>query len=470
MQKTIHTQMSYAASPHVWFNGMESESKTSWRESMLYRTGKMLLTAVISVLIALGASTALGVTITEDWVPDEIEDESGWFFRYPVAITCSERNEDSWAKLNNGCSVKIGKTNAKGVTKFTFTYADTQGRKQKVSWSGRDQMENTFEANGHVYEFVWDAIPYGMWLYVDSIYDADGQWLGCSAIHFYLIDTKSSGDVVVPVEWQKARTLNGLYGEGCDGSAAGADGTAQLKCGKANKQGIAKVSLSITPFNGKKRSYKSVSVDVSQGGAVEVSWPQQKYQVSIWNDEFFGEPIYDDWRPACSPNAVWSADVGGSFTKTAYFNFGWIAEAGMWDEWWFVMTYLDGVGYVVDGTYVYVDGTDVYNPVKVSMNGGKWTCPKAARLSTHQICSHSLQSNVCYWEWGIGEKTDLSNVPALKLSYNAKTGIFKGSFNIYGVRKKKYTAKVTGVVVNGFGYGQASCPKISSDPWAVTVR
>jgi len=274
-----------------------------------------------------------------------------------------------------------------------------------------------------------------------------------------------SGGGTIPAAWQKARTLTGLFGEGCGESAEGAEGTAQLKCGKANKKGIAKVSLTITPFVGRKRTYKAMPVDVSHGGVIEVSWPQQKYAVRINGDWFFGEPIYTGLRPACSPDAVWSANVGGSFTKTAYFNFGWIAEMdeGYWDDWWFVLTYLDGVSGVVDGT-------DVYNPVRVSMNGNKWTCPKATRLSKYKLCAHSIQSYGCHWEWGIDEKSDLSNVPALKLSYNAKTGIFKGSFNIYGVMKKKYTAKVTGVIVDGFGYGQASCSKISQDLWAVTIE
>ena len=59
------------------------------------------------------------------------------------------------------------------------------------------------------------------------------------------------------------------------------EGTAQLKCGKANKKGIAKVSLTVTPFSGKKRKYASVSVDVSQGGDIEVKWLKQSYSVTI---------------------------------------------------------------------------------------------------------------------------------------------------------------------------------------------
>ena len=35
---------------------------------------------------------------------------------------------------------------------------------------------------------------------------------------------------------------------------------------------------------------------------------------------------------------------------------------------------------------------------------------------------------------------------------------------------KKYTANVTGVVVDGKGFGQASIKKPAAGPWAVTVE
>ena len=67
------------------------------------------------------------------------------------------------------------------------------------------------------------------------------------------------------------------------------------------------------------------------------------------------------------------------------------------------------------------------------------------------------------------------NVSALKLSYTAKTGQFKGSFKLYATtdgekpKLKKFTVNVTGFVVDGVGYGQATCKKPAA-AWSVTVK
>lgn len=255
---------------------------------------------------------------------------------------------------------------------------------------------------------------------------------------------KSGGAVFIPVEWQKARTLNGLYGEGCWGGVDGAEGTAQLKCGKANKKGVAKVSLTIKPFVGKKRTYKSVSVDVSQGGRIEVRWPKQKYAVTIDGDGFFGEPIYEWIRPACSPNAVWSADVGGSFNKTAWFDFGDIPNGDVPIMFWM---------------FEETDAT-------VVMSGSKWKLPKKAVVKKLKC----PKGATCGIDWQVDSSGDKTNLPGLKLTYNPKTGIFKGGFDLYPYMGKKYMAKVIGVMVNGVGHGQALCPKLSPEPWAVTIK
>ena len=76
----------------------------------------------------------------------------------------------------------------------------------------------------------------------------------------------------------------------------------------------------------------------------------------------------------------------------------------------------------------------------------------------------------CGIDWQVDSSGDKTNLPGLKLAYNPKTGIFKGSFGIYPYIGKKYTAKFVGVMVDGVGYGQALCPKLSPEPWAVTIK
>ena len=61
------------------------------------------------------------------------------------------------------------------------------------------------------------------------------------------------------------------------------------------------------------------------------------------------------------------------------------------------------------------------------------------------------------------------------VTVRAKKGSFKGSFKIYALqgtgkntKLKKYTVNVNGVVVDGVGYGVATCKKPAAS-WAVTV-
>ena len=64
------------------------------------------------------------------------------------------------------------------------------------------------------------------------------------------------------------------------------------------------------------------------------------------------------------------------------------------------------------------------------------------------------------------------NLSAMKLTYTPKTGLFKGSFKLYAVQSgklKKFTVKVTGVVVDGAGAGVAKLAKPKAE-WRVTVE
>ena len=70
--------------------------------------------------------------------------------------------------------------------------------------------------------------------------------------------------------------------------------------------------------------------------------------------------------------------------------------------------------------------------------------------------------------WYTPEGKDFGNPAGLTLSYTASTGLFKGSFKVFGVTEKgtakKWTAKVYGAVVDGVGYGTATIKKVGSIP------
>ena len=89
-----------------------------------------------------------------------------------------------------------------------------------------------------------------------------------------------------------------------------------------------------------------------------------------------------------------------------------------------------------------------YLPDGVSVTGGaKWTLPKAGKVVY-------AKGTTTVDEAKAGE-----NPSALKLTYKAKDGTFKGSFKVYadvGGKPKATMVKVSGVLVDGVGYGAAT--------------
>ena len=83
--------------------------------------------------------------------------------------------------------------------------------------------------------------------------------------------------------------------------------------------------------------------------------------------------------------------------------------------------------------------------VPVAQKGTKWSLPKAGKV---------VYKNGAVDELKLGD-----NPCALKLTYKAKEGTFKGSFKVYTEVKgkpKATTVNVTGFLLNGIGYGTAT--------------
>ena len=97
-----------------------------------------------------------------------------------------------------------------------------------------------------------------------------------------------------------------------------------------------------------------------------------------------------------------------------------------------------------------------YLPDGLAVTGGvKWTLPKAGKVVY-------VKGTTTVDEAKAGE-----NPSGLKLTYKAKDGTFKGSFKAYadvGGKPKATTVKVSGVVVDGIGYGAASVKKVGGVP------
>lgn len=94
----------------------------------------------------------------------------------------------------------------------------------------------------------------------------------------------------------------------------------------------------------------------------------------------------------------------------------------------------------------------------VTVSGGKWTVDKAGKVA---------------YKKGTTELDDTKlgkNPSALKLTCKAKDGTIKGSFKVYADvngKLKATTVNVTGVLIDGRGYGSASIKKVGSVPITV---
>ena len=153
--------------------------------------------------------------------------------------------------------------------------------------------------------------------------------------------------------------------------------------------------------------------------------------IVIWLPNGEGEPAVDGLDGAIVGKA-------GELGANTSFRVG--KDAALWSQ-------IPGAvltGYLPDG-------------VSVTQSGTRWILPKAGKIAMKKIV--------------IDESKAGENPAALKLTYKAKDGSFKGSFKVYadlGGKLKATTVSVTGVMVGNVGYGTATVKKLGSVP--VTIK
>lgn len=343
-------------------------------------------------------------------------------------------------KLATGGMAKISKTDSQGRTKIVYTFYATiydasqypRHELKTIEYFGRlPTSAEEFEVGGKLYSHALDGCNCALGRHVGIFFDEP------SGRHLYnfLLDAGSNPDVVIPSEWKKSRTLTGVARRAIT-YMDGYVGTAQVKCGKANKKGLASVSVVITPINGKKKTYRSQKVDVT-GSEVVVNWPGFKLELN--GNSFSGSD------GLCGGISIGSASVGGERYGTAYFDFGDVPETidGRWIE------YPRGVCEMI------------------TLCGRRWKLASATKMKWRECPSNALCGS---GSWEVDMSGNRTNISGLKLSYSPKTGLFKGSFTLYTWSRggKKYKANVTGLMVDGRGYGEAIV-KRPYTAWAVSV-
>ena len=100
-------------------------------------------------------------------------------------------------------------------------------------------------------------------------------------------------------------------------------------------------------------------------------------------------------------------------------------------------------------------------------NGRKFVLPKATAVKLKKNKDGSMKIT-----GDVGGNVGTTNPWSLKLTYNVKTGQFKGGFKLYAVnpsqkKLKSYTVKVFGYMIEDFGYGAATLKKPKGGPWKI---
>lgn len=237
--------------------------------------------------------------------------------------------------------------------------------------------------------------------------------------------------------YQKTQTLTGVVW--MDGGPA----VLTIKTGKISNKGIVAVSGSVMGVDGKKLTVKSVKLQAdSQERLNDTLQVKDGSMIDITIDE---DEMWGYWKGTKFESGEDS--VGGTFdagrSLTFYFPEG--VANGTWP----------------DGTLASL----LPEGESVTVANGKWAFAKAAGVKwvKPKIGEHpEIYDAASGKGLVVDTSNDKTNLSGLKLTYTPKNGTFKGSFKVYAVQDgklKKFTAKVTGVVADGKGYGIATLPK-----------
>ena len=258
----------------------------------------------------------------------------------------------------------------------------------------------------------------------------------------------NESDIRAPYAAEKAVTLMGAVYDGCD-----VMGIVELKLGKV-KKGAGKVSGSFIDLSGKKHAIASRKLSGIDGTSPQkVLLAVKDYgtmTVTIGGLRFAGS--LGGWH-------VQSADVGGVWAKSSA-----TVSVEMGDLTMFAGTVLS-------------DFLPT-NEVAVAV-GGKWAFAKASAVKWAKPKKGAALPEIYDEASGKGLVVDTSkgaNRSGMKLTYTPKKGTFKGKFSVYALegegaktKLKKYSVNVSGVVVDGVGYGMAKSKKPTA-AWPVMVK
>lgn len=229
-------------------------------------------------------------------------------------------------------------------------------------------------------------------------------------------------------------------------------GILTLKVGKMSRKGVSSIGGTIQLLDGKKYTIKSYKAQVAEGEDCAFSATVSKFgaiDVRVGDAGFAADIVrLDGTRLSARP-----ADLTAGFPKPSQVHF---SVADLPTE--------------INGYPVLAVCTPEGEPIEVNAKG-KWVLRKYASPKLKKIRVKDEFGKPAKDEFGKAlyqyeiqgiDDPKKPNKSSLKLSYTAKTGMFKGSFALYcntGKKLAKYSFTVNGLVLDGVGVGRAVCKK-----------
>ena len=260
---------------------------------------------------------------------------------------------------------------------------------------------------------------------------------------------------VFQTQFNPAKAYNGVAPY--VGAAYSADTPAaivRLRCAKAATRGLhagtSRVSAVVTGLDGKQKRSSSAYVVCDYDATTPLTvhgWGT--LSLTLGGEGFVGA--------LGSGLTVRTASVGGD----------WPHARAVVD-----VDFVSGTGALPSGTLTDLLPTGSHAE-PFTLANGRWRFASAAAVKYAKTRNPETKEET-YSLQGLSDpqKTNLS---AMKLTYDSRKGTFKGSFKVYvletaGTRPRllKQTARVTGIVVGGLGFGQAEIKKVGTFP--VSIR
>ena len=336
------------------------------------------------------------------------------------AMAASEYNGclfDAKGSVVGSIQVKVGKPNAKtglAAVKATVVVGAT-----KKSLKGADKGKTVLSADGPTELELVGGEPCEVTLGAEGLSGTYGPYQIDGARNFFT--SKDKG------EQGAANAVLGKWLGGVSILADAGNFTVTISA-----KGKAKVSGTLA--NGTKATGNAVFLVGEEWACVPVVLPKANISFALWLPLDGGEVLVN----GLGDDVV--AGRGGALKAGATFR---IDE----DE-FAAVTGIAALPYLPDG-------------VSVEPNGAKWVVAGGAKAGKVAYRRGTQEID----EAKLGD-----NPSGLKLTYKKTDGSFKGSFKVYAEvkgRLKATTVSVSGIVLNGIGYGTATIKKVGSVPISI---